>query len=101
MRIYKVLSLYEDYWVLMKHYGEASEQRISNFMTKEEAIRLEKLKKWRENNLLLFLFFNLIVPLLFLSLVSFIIPYVYTIVPVYESQTCWTYFSEEALLVNL
>lgn len=101
LRIYKVLSYYEDYWVLMKHYGEESDMRVSHFMSKEEAIRLEKSRQWRENNLLMFLLINIACPLLVLSLMSFIIPYLYTIVPVYESQSCWDYFSTSALIIDL
>ena len=37
IRIYKVLSLYEDYWILMKNFGEESEYRISAFVNREEA----------------------------------------------------------------
>jgi hypothetical protein len=100
LRIYKVLSYYEDYWVLMKNLGEEAENRVSAFMNREEAIRLEKIKKWRENSLIAFLMLNIILPLFVLSLIAFIIPYVYVIVPVYESDTCWDYFSNQALLNN-
>jgi len=68
-------------------------------MSKEEAIRLDKSKKWRENNLIAFMIFNILLPLFVLSLVSFAIPYVFTIIPVYESGTCWLYFSEQTLLL--
>lgn len=34
----------------------------------------------------------LMLPLLALSLLAFSIPYVYTIVPVYQSETCWNSF---------
>ena len=54
-------------------------------MNKEETKRLDKSKKWRENNLLSLMFINFVLPMILLSLFSFIIPYVYTIVPVYES----------------
>ena len=67
-------------------------------MNKEETIRLEKSRHWRENNLLSFLFLNLILPLFLLTLVSFLVPQIYTIVPVYESETCWEYFTERSIL---
>jgi hypothetical protein len=82
----------------MKHFGEDSENRISNFMNKEEAARLEKLRTWRERSLIAFLFINIIIPLLILSLIAFIIPYIYTIVPVYESDSCWDYFTQQSLI---
>ena len=82
LRIYKVLSYYEDYWTLMKHYGEnidqtpnkPSYQRMSNFMSREEARRLEKAKKWRENSLIRFMSLYIILPLASLSFLSFIVP---------------------------
>ena len=76
----------------MKHYGEESEVAMSNFLTKEENIMLSKSKKWRENSLIAFIIFNLLVPLFILSMLSFTTPYIYTIIPVYETQTCWNYF---------
>lgn len=92
VRIYKVLSYYKGYWLLMKHYGEESEVAMSNYLTKEENIMLSKSKKWRENSLIAFIIFNLLVPLFILSMLSFTTPYIYTIIPVYETQTCWNYF---------
>ena len=49
----------------------------------------------------MFLLINIACPLIVLSLMSFIIPYLYTIVPVYESQSCWDYFSNTALIIDL
>lgn len=94
LRIYKVLSYYEGYWLLMKHYGEDSEIRMSNYLTKEENAMLSKSKQWRENSLIAFMIFNLIIPLLLLCFISFLSPYVYTIIPVYDTETCWQYFTQ-------
>lgn len=96
MRIYKVLSYYEDLWTLMKHYGDDIENphnnRASNFMSKEEAKRLEKAKKWTEKRLLKVMLIYITLPLFVLSLLAYWLPYIYTIVPVYESETCWMTF---------
>lgn len=94
LRIYKVLSYYEGYWLLMKHQGEDSEVRMSNYLTKEENLMLQKSKQWRENSLISFMIFNLMVPLFIISFMSFLSPYVYTIIPVYDTNTCWAYFYE-------
>jgi hypothetical protein len=96
VRIYKVLSYYEDYWNLMKQYGDdidnSINQRASNFISKEEKKRLEKAKQWREPILIKMLGFYIALPLLAFTVIAFAIPYVYTIVPVYESNTCWQSF---------
>jgi hypothetical protein len=82
-----VLSYYEDYWMLMKEYEESRdrETRVSNYLTKEEAQMLQKTRGWRENTLIAYLLVNCVLPLFALSLTSFVSPYVYTIVPVYET----------------
>ncbi len=85
----------------MKHYGEESEARMSNYLTKEENIMLSKSKKWRENSLIAFIIFNLLVPLFILSMISFTTPYIYTIIPVYETQTCWNYFYQQEMIMNI
>lgn len=101
MRIYKVLSYYEGYWLRLKNYEENEEVRTSNYLTKEENMMLSKSKKWRENQLISFMIFNLMVPLFLLSSISFISPYIYTIIPVYDTQTCWSYFTEQEYILNL
>eukprot|EP00347_Sterkiella_histriomuscorum_P018057 403346954 len=101
LRIYKVLSYYEGYWLLMKHYGEESEVRMSNYLTKEENAMLQKSKQWRENSLIAFMIFNLMIPLIILSLISFLVPYIYTIIPVYDTDTCWTYFIQQEKIKNI
>jgi hypothetical protein len=80
--------------MLMKHYGDESEVRMSNYLTKEENIMLSKSKQWRESSLIVFITFNLLLPLYILSLLSFTTPYIYTVIPVYETETCWNYFKE-------
>lgn len=101
MRIYKVLSYYEDYWNLMKHYGEdidnsmvaaTGQNRVSNFMGREEQRRLDKARQWREKHLLRMIVLYITLPLLAFSLIAYTIPYVYTLVPVYESESCWNQF---------
>ena len=62
---------------------------------------LSKSKKWRENSLISFMIFNLMVPLFLLSSLSFISPYLYVIIPVYDTRTCWNYFIEQENILNL
>jgi len=101
LRIYKVLSYYEGYWLRLKNYEENEEVRTSNYLTKEENAMLSKSKKWRENSLISFMIFNLMVPLFLLSSLSFISPYLYVIIPVYDTRTCWNYFIEQENILNL
>lgn len=91
------MSYYEDYWTLMKHYGEdvdnaRQNNRVSNYVSREETRRLEKVKKWREYQLIKFLLLYITVPMTILSLLAFTVPYIYIIVPVYQSDTCWEKF---------
>lgn len=84
----------------MKHYGDelenqSTKKRASNFISGEEARRLEKAKKWRESYLLKVTLLYVTLPLFALSLIAYIIPYVYTIIPVYQSETCWFSFTRQ------
>ena len=82
----------------MKHYGsqtDTNKQRVSTMINSEESRRLDKAKLWRENHLVWFMLAYFMLPLLALSLLAFSIPYVYTIVPVYQSETCWNSFITE------
>lgn len=72
----------------MKHYGEdvdnaRNNNRVSNFMSREETRRLDKAKKWRENYLLKMMLLFVTLPLAVFSLIAFSIPYLYVFVPVY------------------
>ena len=44
---------------------------------------------------------NLMLPLYILSLLSFMSPQVYTIIPVYETQTCWNYFQSHQSFTDI
>ena len=88
-----MLSYYEGYWFMMKHYGGEYDNRMSMLLNKEENQMLQKTKKLRENALIVSMMVNIMLPLFILSLLSFIVPQIYTIIPVYETQTCWSYFN--------
>lgn len=85
---------------MMKHYGEDADNarqnnRISNYIGREESRKLEKVKQWREYALIKFLLLYIIAPMSILSLLAFTVPYIYTIVPVYQSETCWQQFADK------
>ena len=73
----------------MKMMSTLSGERISIYISKEEKRRLSKLRNWREENLVIHLGVNIGMPLLFLGLLAFVIPYVYMVVPVYHTSVCW------------
>jgi hypothetical protein len=91
VRIFKVFAYFEEYWKIMSKFAG---ERLSTFINTEERKRLRELKKLREKKLVLQLFLNVFIPLFILSLLSFIFPWIYTLIPVYESITCWAYFAE-------
>jgi hypothetical protein len=88
-----VLSYYEDYWNAMKHFKEqADDMRTSNLISQEERRNFDKAIKWREPHLLKLVLLFIALPLLVFSILAFLVPYVFTVVPVLESQSCWSYF---------
>ena len=62
---------------------------------------LFKTKKLRENSLITLMMVNLMLPLFILSLLSFMSPQIYTIIPVYETQTCWNYFQSHESFTDI
>jgi len=78
----------------MKHFKEqADDLRTSNLISHEERKNFEKAVKWREPHLLKVIFLFIALPLLAFSILAFLVPYVFTVVPVLESQSCWSYFT--------
>lgn len=45
--------------------------------------------------------FNLILPLLIITFFSFLSPYIYMVIPVYDTQTCWNYFNAQESVGNI
>lgn len=41
--------------------------------------------------------FTVTVPLIICSGCAFLVPYIYMLVPVFESNTCWKYFTESPI----
>jgi hypothetical protein len=64
----------------MKSYNG---DRLSSYISNEKNRRLAKLKEWREDRLVLNLLVNILIPLIFLSFLSYIFPWFYVIMPVY------------------
>ena len=88
-----MLSYYEDYWNAMKHYKEqADDLRVSNFISYEERKNFQKAVKWREPYLLKIVILFIAIPLLAFSVLAFYVPYVFTVIPVLESDICWSLF---------
>lgn len=81
----------------MKHFKEqADDLRTSNLISHEERKSFEKAVKWREPHLLKVVLLFIALPLLAFSILAFFVPYVFTVVPVLESQSCWNYFTVQS-----
>jgi hypothetical protein len=73
---------YEDYWNLMKKFDEKNfDRRVSTFMNREEQLRLEKARKWREIVLIKQFLLFLMTPLTLLAIVSFFTVQIFPIIP--------------------
>ena len=60
--------------------------------------KISKSKRLRENRVIVHFFFNIFVPMTVFSLLGIFSPYVYTLMPVYQSGSCWTHFFQQGLV---
>jgi hypothetical protein len=96
VRIYKVMYYYEDYWNLMKKYDDKSiDRRVSTFMNREEQLRLDKAREWREIILIQKMALYILAPLLALALISYFVKELFPVVPALSYLSCYKHFGDD------